>query len=280
MLEMRRRWIIAGSVAIVMAVVAGYAVVRDERADGDPYRIPTATAEDLRAVAQARFFFAHQSVGGNILDGVPAVYAAHGLSAPRFVAVSEAGEEDRLSEARVGENGDPLGKLREFDSLVRSGLGDRLDVAMLKLCYSDVVESTDVQATFEAYRDTLAALAQDYPHVAFVPATVPVTIIRGPLGKVKALLGRGDRFGPEHNVVREEFNALLRAEYGDEGQLFDVAAIESTTPDGERLAAYHDGELFYALAREYSAGNGHLSPTGGAAVAESFLAVVADAVDR
>ena len=40
------------------------------------------TTANLTAVARMRMFFGHQSVGMNVLDAVPGVYADHGVSAP------------------------------------------------------------------------------------------------------------------------------------------------------------------------------------------------------
>lgn len=274
---MRRRTLLIGAAVAVVALAGCYAVLRgDARAPGEPYRIPTATAQQLAEAAEARVFFAHQSVGVNILDAVPAVYRDQGLEPPGIAGLAGANDSDRLRHERVGQNGDPLGKLAEFEALVRGGLGEEVDVASLKLCYSDVRAGDDAGVIFGAYRDTFAELQRDYPEVSFVPATVPLNITRGPRARLNALLGRPDRFGPEHNVVREELNALLRAEYAD-GPLFDVAAIESTEADGERVARYHDGERYYALSRDYAADSGHLDEDGGAVVAEAFLAVLADA---
>ena len=40
------------------------------------------TTANLTAVARTRMFFGYQSVGMNVLDAVPGVYADHGVSAP------------------------------------------------------------------------------------------------------------------------------------------------------------------------------------------------------
>lgn len=275
---MRRPVIAVVAAVSVIAVVAMYLVVRDHRVAGEPYHAPALAEEDLATVSAARVFFAHQSVGGNILDGVQAVYEEHQTPAPEFVDLSKATPDDRLVHVRIGENGDPLGKIEEFESVIRGGMGERLDVALLKLCYVDVREGTDVEEVFAAYRDTIAALQRDFPDVRFVVATVPVSAERGPLGKLKALLGRGDGFGPEHNVAREEFNSLVRAEYSDSDLLFDVAALQSTSETSERIAGYHDGHLYYALNEAYASDPGHLNPAGASVVAEGLLATLGNAL--
>lgn len=275
---MRRAVILAVVAVSLVALTGTYTLMRLSSPSAAPYEPPTATPEVLNAVGDARVLFAHQSVGGNILSGVPAVYARHGLSAPEFVELSEATPADNLVHLRIGENGDPLGKIEAFDSLIRGGLGDDLDVAVLKLCYQDVRGGADVNAVFSAYRDTLAQLEQDYPDVTFVAATVPLQVKRGPLGVVKAWVGKGDHLGAEHNAAREELNGLLRAEYADTGRLFDVASIESTTEGGDRVTGRHRGEVYFALDKGYAADPGHLNAAGSAVAAEGFLAVVTTGV--
>lgn len=276
---MRTRLTIAAATTIVVVLVAGYAWVRVDRPAGVPYEAPTASDEDLADVADATILFAHQSVGLNILDGMASVYADRGMTAPQVVDVSGGGAPGSVMHVRIGENQDPLGKIEAFDALIRSGVGDQIDVAVLKLCYEDIREGDDPEAVFAAYRDTLAQLQQDYPDVAFVAATVPLNIKRGPLGTVKNWFGRGDNYGPEHNVVRERFNTMIREEYAD-GLLFDVAAIESTAPDGTRITGLYQGALYYALDKAYASDSGHLNGTGAATVAEGFLAVVARALQE
>jgi len=258
--------------------VAAFAYVR-ANPEGEPYMSPTVSQADLAAVAESTIFFAHQSVGANVLDGIPSVYVANGLAAPTIAeATGEAAGGSGILHVQIGTNGDPLGKIEAFDSMIRSGLGETVDVAVLKLCYVDIHDDADVQGIFTAYRDTLAALQRDYPEVAFVAATVPVTVKRGPMASLKALLGKADRYGPEHNSVRQELNALLRDEYSASGRLFDVAALESTTAEGDRVTGRYEGQVYYALNEAYASDRGHLNDDGAAVAATGFLAVVASAL--
>lgn len=271
---MRRAVILVVVAVSITALTGAYLFIRNNPS-ADRYHPPSASPEALIAVGNASVLFAHQSVGGNILSGIPAVYEAHGLPSPEFVELAEAGPEDNLVHLRIGENGDPLGKIEAFDSLIRDGLGDNLDVAVLKLCYTDVRHDDDVDAIFAAYRDTLATLQEDYPDVTFVATSVPLQVKRGPLGIVKAWLGRGDHLGAENNATREDLNALIRAEYADTDLFLDVASIESSKHGGDRVTGRHAGEVYFSLNKAYAKDHGHLNTTGAAVTAESFLAVVA-----
>lgn len=210
-----------------------------------------------------RVFFGHQSVGADVLGGVR--------------RLSDRGEPvPQVEDALIGANEDPLSKIADFDAQVRGGVGERVDVAMMKLCYIDVTAQTDVGALFDTYRTTLAALEKDFPEVSFVHVTVPLTTEQKALSRIRARLTGNDRFGPAENVQRERLNALVRAEYAGD-RLFDLAAVQSTRPDGSRVTGRLDGADYFALHDGYAADLGHLDATGAEAAATAWLAAVARA---
>jgi hypothetical protein len=236
------------------------------------------STDDLGKAARTRVFFGHQSVGGNVLGGVPAVFAAHGMSAPpiedRRTAPGERG--GLIAHTAIGTNTEPLLKIRDFDTAIRAGMGAGVDVAMMKLCYIDIAADTDINALFAAYRDTMAALERDYPRVTFVKATVPLTTEPGTLAKIKGRLGRGGGVGTADNAARERLNELIRREYA-QGQLFDLAAVESTAPDGSRVSGTQDGQPYFALYGDYATDEGHLNAEGSRRAATAWLATIARA---
>ena len=182
--------------------------------------------------------------------------------------------------AAIGANTDPLSKMRDFEAIVRGGVGDWADIALMKLCYVDVGAATDVKALFAEYKNTMTALARDYPRVVFVHSTVPLTTIERSLkARLKALLGR-ELGGQADDAARERYNALLRAEYGPSGRLFDLALAEYTAPDGVRIARRIGKAEYYALLPEYTTDGGHLNELGSRRAAEGLLAVLAGAADR
>jgi hypothetical protein len=234
--------------------------------------------EDLTAVAGTRVFFGHRSVGMNVLDAVPGVYANNGVSAPPIEqGLTEPGPNGGfIAHQLIGENGKPLLKLQDFDRAVRGGMGRQVDVALMKFCYVDITTSTDVDALFARYRDTMAAMERDFPNVTFIHVTAPLTTEQGLFSKLKALLGGSDQFGQAANVARERLNALIRHEYAGR-HLFDLAAIESTKPDGTRVSGRHDNQEYFALYDGYASDVGHLNTVGSKIVATAFLAAIAQA---
>lgn len=224
----------------------------------------TVSADEVAAGARARVFFGHQSVGGNVLSGLPRVFTAHNVPAPPVEegTAHQGHAGGFVAHAFVGENEKPVSKIRDFDARLRSGLGGQVNVAMMKFCYVDVTRDTDVNALFTQYRDTLRALERDFPNVRFVAVTVPLTTARS---------------GSEaDNVNREQLNALIRGEYSGR-RLFDLALVESTAPDGARVSGTYQGKQFFALHEGYAADEGHLNSTGSERAASAWLHTVAQA---
>lgn len=240
----------------------------------EPLVNPPATGDELASAASHRIFFGHRSVGANVVSGIPAVYNKAGIQAPQVVELAQgaslpAGTSGVLAHARLGENGKPLLKLTDFDTRLRSGLASQVDVAVMKLCYLDITGTTDVDAVFGRYRDTLAALQRDYPDITFLHVTTPVKTEPADLKwRVKEVLGR-----PNDNAARERYNALMRAEYGDAG-LLDLAAVEASGDQGGLVTATHQGKQHLALAPHLARDSGHLNDAGSALAADRFMGLI------
>ena len=243
------------------------------------------TTANLTAVARMRMFFGHQSVGMNVLDAVPGVYAAHGVSAPPIEqGRAEPGPNGGfIAHKSIDEYVIDAGKLalEDFDRTMRGGMGRQVDVALMKFCWGDVKSNTDVDALFASYRDTMAALERDFPNVTFIHVTVPLTTEPGLFTelktRLKTLLGRRDVRGQPANVARERLNALIRGEYAGR-HLFDLAAIESTKPDGARVSGSYDNQGYFALYDGYASDMGdHLNAVGAKIAATAFLKAIAQA---
>jgi hypothetical protein len=270
-------------VALVVLVLALVAVMADRRNKEKSMPIQGSVASaittgDLTAVAGTRVFFGHQSVGMNVLDGVSGVYANHGVSAPPIEQGRAEADPNGgfIAHQFIGENEKPLLKIEDFDRAMRGGMGRQVDVALMKFCYIDITTGTDVDALFARYRDTMAALERDFPDVTFVYVTVPLTTEPGLLSKLKTRLGGSDRFGQAENLARERLNALIRHEYAGP-HLFDLAAIESTKPDGTRISGRYDHQEYFALYDGYASDLGHLNAVGSEIAATAFLKAIAQA---
>lgn len=228
---------------------------------------PTSQAAPAERVKGLRIFFAHQSVGRNVLDGLAE------LGAPLTVVEGQAPlRAPALEHAAVGKNGDPASKLAHFEQLL-DAVGPGIDVALVKLCYADFTAETDVVALFAQYRLLQARLKAKFPRVTFVHVTVPLTTVQGGLkGWLKSAVGPG-AWGEQENAKREAFNELLRAEYAAE-PLFDLAKVESTRADGGAQVFERRGARVRALVPEYTDDGGHLNARGRRLAALGLLEVL------
>ena len=274
---MSRRVALVG--VLVLALLAGLAIWWGTRDSNEEAPVTgTVSDTDLRAAAQTKVFFGHQSVGMNIIDGIPGAYAGSDIAAPTIVQTDTPPAGIAFAHSYVGANGDPAGKLADMRSLLAAGFGDWADVALVKFCYVDITAGTDVQALFEEYQQAVAAAEQAYPDTRFLYLTVPLTTPPNFKDRVKGLLGRPN--SAADNAARERYNSLVRAKYAGTGRLFDIAAIESTLPDGSRVSGTSGGQPYFALYPGYAADEGHLTPAASTMVAEQLLATIAAARDQ
>jgi len=229
----------------------------------------------LQSVAERRIFFGHQSVGLNLIEGLRDLAEREGVGL-RIVDARPPGVDARtLAHGALAENGDPLRKLRSFAEAFSSGAAAGADVAMMKFCYVDIGSGTDVATLFAAYRRTMAEVQAANPGTTLLHVTAPLQSVEGGLrGWVKRLLGR-PLWGTDHNVRREEFNELLRREYGGQGTLFDLARAESTRPDGVAETSPWQGRGVRALVPSYTEDGGHLNQEGRTRAARELVAVIA-----
>ncbi|MHB1010524.1 MAG: hypothetical protein ACYC1E_15120 [Propionibacteriaceae bacterium] len=249
-------------VATVLAVVAAGAVVwfGQERSPVMTVEVATSREDELRRFAASRVFFGHQSVGANIIAGVQATFTESGLALlVTETREVEAGETGVLAHAPVGRNGDPYSKMADFAAILDGPSGSRVGVALLKLCYIDVVAGTDVDALFAAYASMLADLERRHPAVRFLAATVPLTT---------------DRTDPADNVARERYNELVRARFAASGDLYDIAAVEATLAQSP-MERRSGSTPYHVLNKALAADSGHLNDLGARLAAAELIRLVA-----
>lgn len=234
-------------------------------------QVPPARWERLGA---ARIYFGHNSVGADILRGVARLRSASPGIVPPLVDFSGPLTESGLTHGLIGENTRPLTKLEGFKRALAGGVGTSADWAMFKFCYVDLTAGSDADALFASYRQAMAELRRTWP-VTFIHVTMPLTSPQtGPKAWVKTLLGKNLR-GFADNASRQRFNDLMRAEYRGREPLFDLAAVQSSRPDGSRVLVEHDGRRVEALNPAFTDDGGHLNDAGAEFVASHFLLFLA-----
>jgi len=224
----------------------------------------------LSKINEKRIYFAHQSVGYNILDGISDLSLELKV---KDLNKSYFSESSFFLHSIIGKNTKPLSKLKDYSNKLSNDLGDNIDIAILKLCYVDINRTTDIPELFKAYRETYNILNTRFPEVTFVHFTTPLTTRqRGLKTMIKRIIGKEIR-GDKDNLNRQQFNELVRKNYDI---VFDLAEIESTRPDGTRTTHTLEGQKYYSLFPEYSSDGGHLNENTSKNIAEKLLNFISE----
>lgn len=258
--------------AIVAACAGGESV--------QPRSMDDALKADFESAAAVRVYFGHQSVGGNIMDGLADLQSQIGkpvLKVGELDALSVSPARGVLLHTKVGENGKPDSKCEDFRRILDQKLSGQIDVALFKFCYIDFSDTSDVDAVFATYARTMDDLKQRHPEIIFIHVTAPLRTVDRGLGVwAREMLGRRNRTKLA-NVSRNEFNQRLVEKYSAD-PIFDLAGVMSTFPDGRRESFEIDGKTYFSLVPAYTDDGGHLNAVGRSHAAAEFISSIAAAV--
>lgn len=210
----------------------------------------------VQHVLSEKVFFGHQSVGGNIVQGIHDLMGSDSRLLLNMVSSSNPASiaAPAFIDALIGANGDTASKDAAFTTIVDNGYGSQGGIAMYKYCYVDIDDNSNVQQLLQNYTGTINALKARYPSLTVIPVTAP--LMTGP------------------STGRDKFNTLLRTAFANT-PIFDLAAAESTHADGSRSSTTVGGVTVYTLASEYTNDGGHLNTVGRQAVAKQLLITLA-----
>jgi len=218
--------------------------------------------ELLHKIKQVQWFFAHASVGSNMLDGLADLNRVDQSHCPlEFVTTDRQPPPTTRGGAIYEHNrGNPgwKAKFDRFEEAVRGGWHTpTVHVAMDKLCY------IDQGASFKYYLHSMTNLETEFPDTVFVYTTIPLTTAAD-----------GDNF------LRNAFNERLR-EWTKQNDrvLFDIADIEAHDSAGNPSTFQHRGKTWQKLCDKYTTDGGHLNEPGRQAVARGFYAISAALIE-
>lgn len=264
--------------AVAAALIGGLAACggTEEMASVTVPTVEDVTAAEWQRLREQRFFFGHQSVGADVLNGVADVLKARPDLGLRVVETTDTAQMTvpGLYHAKVGRNGEPQSKLDEFVRLAGAGVADS-GTAMLKYCYVDITGATDPDSLFETYRKAVDALRASNPGLRIVHLTLPLQKDWGTVQHLYVTIKGGRTTHRELNWIRQRYNERLRATYGGKEPVFDIALLESIGPDGRQRTARFRGERVPVLADEWTYDGGHLNEAGRRRIGEAFLATLA-----
>ena len=245
-----------------------------------PRSMDDALKADFDRVSSARVYFGHQSVGGNIMDGLADLQGQLGQPVIRVGELGSldiSGDHGVLLHTKVGKNEQPVSKCQDFQRILDQQLAGRVDVALFKFCYIDFNDTSDVDAIFQTYSRTMDDLKQRHPDITFIHVTAPLRSVDRGLGIwAREMLGRPNR-AKLANVSRNEFNRRLKERYPAD-PIYDLAAVMSTYPDGRRESFKMDGNTYDSLVPAYTDDGGHLNAVGRTHAAAEFVRSIANAL--
>jgi hypothetical protein len=233
------------------------AIVIDHASIAGAAQVTPATREKLSRTA---FYFAHASVGGNMLSGLDALNKENPQRYPLVARSAGKGPEGRFEGGVVyqDDRGNPgwRGKVDHFRKRVDEAWNGPGLVVLDKFCY------IDPDADAGVYLQSMSDLERRHPDTVVVYATVP-------------LVGGEDR----NNVKRQAFNEQVRRFVRERGGvLFDIADIEAHDPAGRPRVFGADATP--ALYDAYTNDGGHLNAEGARRVALGFYALAAELAQR
>lgn len=247
-----------------------------EISDKDGENIVTVDDGKIQYIAEKKIYFGHQSVGENIINGVKNIEGGDKIN-----VVNTSNGQDFVgpifAHSRIGKNSDPKSKINEFIEILKGGVGNKVDIAFVKLCYVDIDANTNVKDLFVYYKNNIDLIQNQFPNIKIIHFTVPLKTVKiSWKAHVKNFIGKKNVWELQDNIKRNEYNNLVFAEYGQTGSVFDLAKIESTLEDGKRQSFKHDGKVYYSLVNQYSNDGGHLNEKGQNVVAKSLVAFLAE----
>ena len=211
----------------------------------------------MNRIGQFRWYFAHASVGVNMMEGIADLHAANAAFYP-FTSTSDTNDYPPAATANglIYENdrGNP-GWQAKFDAFTNSiGCGWRdpkVNLVLDKLCF------IDPDADVNYYIDSMTNLEARFPETLFVYATMPITT---------------DADGD--NDLRNTYNNALRGWVASHNRvLFDVADIEAHNTNGALSTFVYAGRTNQQMYAGNTSDGGHLSVLGRQQVAKGFYAV-------
>ncbi len=195
----------------------------------------------LDLAAQKNVVFDHHSIGGNIMTGMSTLQSqnpARYSFVPQFAPPSDwftthHGTGVNIGEFQDGDNYYPETKIAGFDSTIRGGVGNVVNIAFMKFCFLDIYDdAANGLSTWNSYSAMMTNLMAAYPNTRFLWVTDPLeqTLSSAYINHEKSL-----------------FNTALRQYVQTNGGvLYDLADIESHDPNGNLIVDSQGYEALYS----------------------------------
>lgn len=228
----------------------------------------------IDSLAEKKIFFAHMSVGYDIIDGIRSIQEKKSrFEEIKIIEIDETMNVNRpgIYHKKNGKNGDAKSKFDAFREFLKNEkFTNKFDIAALKLCYIDFMPEIDVDEILNQYTKCVQEVKKSNPSTKILHMTTPLTVhAKGIKGWINIMI-KGDIV----NYRRAVYNKKLHELYQGTAPIYDIALVESTYPDGSREEYSYKGNMIFSMIEEYTTDGGHLNETGKKLAAAEFLRVL------
>lgn len=239
--------------------------------------------EKIADLLRKKIFFGHNEIGYTLLEEIMRIIEKENINLNILETDEISGETPLIAHKKIGKDHFPFSKIEAFRDIIDKKLGKKLNIAFMKLSYIDITNNSNIEEIFSFYKKNIEFLKQKYPHLKFIHVTVPLTPVKNGLwGYIKIHIKqflKKSLNGFDDNIKRTEFNMLLKQEYLGKDPLFDLAAIESTYPDGSKYIYQHKNCEYPALISEYAENSNYLSNKGKEIIGFRLLKFLTESLD-
>lgn len=217
-------------------------------------------------ILRLKIFFAHASIGNNMIDGIKALHDFDAAKYP-LIAVKEDGTPpEKTIDGYLYEyyRGNPCWteKLNIYKTYTVNGWRyPAINISMNKLC------AIDEEAIWETYLDSMLAIEAAYPDTIFVYFTIPY------------FTNTRDSYS---NTLSNIFNNKLRSWIARQNNkvLFDIADIEAWSPTGVHQTFADNGIIYETLYDGFTDDGIHLNASASQRVATGLYSLFGKIISR
>ncbi len=232
---------------------------------------------DIEKITTKLIFFGHQSVGYNLLQGIEDIKHQNPDLKINIIESDDSNlmKIPGLYHSKVGKNRNPSFKINDFSSKIGNGIGKKVDMVALKLCYVDIKKDTNIDNIFTEYQSAVNDIKSKYPSLKIIHFTTPLkTVQTGFVAWIKKLIGKKPG-GYANNIRRNQYTQKIINTYQDVDPIFDIANFESTSLEGKPNFFKWENTEYRSLVPAYTDDGGHLNKLGRKVIAEKFLKFLA-----